>query len=1020
MQKDVHQSLRVFLIGGFRVYVGDREVPPGDWRLRKASAVVKLLALAPGFALHRGQLLEALWADLDPQAATNILHQALYFARKALEPARGRRARSHFLRWAGDTLRLEAPGGVWVDVAEFQAEAAGAPDPEALRRAFELYRGELLPEDRYEDWAAAPREALRLRFQSVALALARAAADSGDTSLAERALHRLLETDRALEVAHVELIRLYLKARDRARAARQYAEMVAALREELGTEPGPEARRLLEQIGCEVPPATARQRREPRPPPRLPLSLTSFVGRERELRAVAGALDRHRLVTLVGPPGVGKTRLALEAVRRTPPADLVQFVDLSSATPERVGSTVRSALLLPDGHRRTDLEAVAEYLLDRSLLLILDNCEHVLASCAAVVSTLLEACAGLRVLATSRQPLGLPGEAVLRVPPMDVPPAPSEASPPEPDTLVRFDAVALFVERARLADPTFRLTEENAAAVAELCRRLDGLSLAIELAAARVTGLPPATLLERLSDRFRLLLGHGPTWPARHRTLQAALDWSYDLLSEAERQVFLRLSVFAGGCTLEAAEAVVSDVAPQDTVLDVLARLVDKSLVVVSDSPRGTIRYGLLDTLRAYAEKHLGVAGVSEARRRHARFFRALAEQAAPALAGPDVGAWPERLEVEHENLRAAIRWAVANEPETALRMVVALAPYAEVRGRLAEVRSWARTALEASAGAPAALRARACLARGRLSRLLGDLQDAEAVLQEALSLSEAEADPVLTGHVLNELGVVAHIKGDYKGAAARAHRALELLQPPGDRRGLTTALNLLGLVAHHGGEFDTAQEYFTETLELARAIADRRSVAVALNNLGSIALYREDYERAWVLFQEALAIQRKLQNRRSVANLLSNLGDTARGLRQQAVAKEMHGQALTERAAMKDRPGVATSLLNLAYVAVATGELERAAVLLAAGDRVRSDVGMALPASGQEEFDRHLSAVRAGLGQRFAEAWARGRAMTPEEAVAYALENGRGEEARTSWTTLGSSRAACSDSDAADSPPLE
>ncbi len=992
MHEDVAGSLRVFLAGGFRVYVGDREVPPGAWRLRKASAAVKLLALAPGFALHRDQLLEALWPDLDPQAATNNLHQALYFARNALEPARGRRARSHFLRWAGDTLRLEAPGGVWVDVAEFEAQAARAPDFEALSRAFELYRGELLPEDQYEDWAAAPREALRLRFQSVALALARAAADSGDTSLAERALYRLLETDRALEPAHVELIRLSLKAGDRARAARQYAEMVAALQGELGTEPGPEARRLLEQIGFEVPLVSARERREPRRPPRLPLALTSFVGRERELRAVAGALDRHRLVTLVGPPGVGKTRLALEAVRRTPPAGLVHFVDLSSATPERVGSTVRSALLLPDDQRRTDLEAVTEYLLDRSLLLILDNCEHVLDSCAAVVSTLLDACAGLRVLATSRQPLGLPGEAVLRVPPLDVPPAPSEGSPPlQPDALVRFEAVALFVERARLADPTFRLTEDNAAAVAELCRRLDGLSLAIELAAARVACLPPGALLERLSDRFRLLVSHGQTRSARHRTLRAALDWSYDLLSQAEAQVFLGLSVFAGGCTPEAAEAVVRDVVPPDTVLDVLGRLVDKCLVAVTDGPRGTIRYGLLDTLRAYGEEHLGVPALGEARRRHARFFLALAEQAAPALAGPDVGAWPERLEVEHENLRAAVRWAVANEPETALRMVVALGPYAETRGRLAEVRSWGRTALEASAGAPSALRARACLTNGRLSRLLGDLRDAEVVLQEALSLSEAETDPVLTAHVLNELGVVAHIKGDYEGAAARAHRALNLLRPSGDHRGLATALNLLGLVAHHRGEFDTAQEYFTETLELARAVGDRRTVAVALNNLGSVALYREDYERAWVLFHEALAIQRKLENRRSVANLLSNPGDTARGLRQQALAKEMHRQALTERAAMKDRPGVATSLLNLAYVAVATGDLERAAVLLAAGDRVRSDAGIALPATGHEEFDRHLSAVRAGLGQRFAEAWARGSAMTPEEAVAYALEDAGG-----------------------------
>lgn len=987
MPEGVPQVLRVFLLGGFRVCLADREVPLGAWRLRKAAAVVKLLALAPGFVLHRDQLLEALWPDLDPPAATNSLHQALHFARRTLEPGRGRRVRPAFLWWEGEAVHLGPPDAVWVDVAEFEAQAACGADPEALRRAFDLYRGELLPEDRYEDWAAAPREALRLRFQGVALILARAAASSGDLVLAERALRRALETDRALEEAHLELVRLYLKSGDRARAARQYAEMAAALREELGVEPGPKAQALLAQIGRQVPGEVGRAVPETQVSARLPAFLTSFVGRRDELAAVAELLRAHRMVTLVGAPGVGKTRLAVEAARRVRLAESV-FVDLSAATPDTVAATLRNALRIPEGRQQADLEAVAEHLRGRTLLLVLDNCEHVLASSAGAVLALLEGTDGVRILATSRQALGVPGEAVYRVPPLAVPRAsPEQAEDWDVTELRRFDAVALFVERAQLADPTLTLTGDNAGAIAELCRQLDGLPLAIELAAARAAAVPPATMVERLADRFRLLAGQGAARSARHRSLRAALDWSYELLGEGERRLFQRLSVFVGGCTLEAAEAVAADALPHEEVLDLLARLVDRSLVVVEEAPRGTVRYRLLETLRAYGEERLRESGLEgEARARHARFFRDLSERVAQALASADPGRWLELLDAEHENLRSAIRWAVVHDPETALRTVVALARYAEMRGRVAEVRAWGCAAVEAASEVPQGLRARALMTLGLLARLVGDLRDAVTRLEAARALCDPRADPVLLGHVLNELGVVAHIQGNYEEAAALAGHSLQLLRPSGDRRGLATALNLLGLCAHHKGDFDTAREYLTETLGLARELGDRRIVAVALNNLGSIALYRRDYPRAWELFHEALAIQRKLGNRRSVANLLSNLGDTARGLGQHAKAAEMHRQALAERAAMKDGPGIATSLLNLAYVAAATGELERAAVLLAAGDRVRGDVGMALPSSGQAEYDEHLERVRCGLGGAFAEAWARGRAMTDAEAVAYAL----------------------------------
>lgn len=987
MSEELFQGLQVYLLGGFRTCLAGREVPPDAWRLRKAAAIVKLLALAPGLLLHRDQLLEALWPDLDPQSAANSLHQALYFARKVLEPERSRRARPTFLTWEGESVRLGPRGGVWVDVLEFEAAAARAADGEALRRAFELYRGELLPEDRYEDWAAAPREALRLRFQGVALALARTAACSGDAALAERALVRALETDRALEEAHLALIRLYLSQGDRARAARQYSQMVAALRQELGAEPGPEAVALQKQIGTDFPVPVSQGESERRTSPRLAAFMTSFRGRKRELAALTGLLEAHRLVTLTGPPGVGKTRLAVEAAQKES-TDSV-FVDLSSASGDALALTVRKAFGLPGSPRRPDLELVADYLRGRTLLLVLDNCDHVVSACGALVTSLLQEALGLRILVTSRQALGVPGEVVYRVVPLEVPPAPpEEVSAAAVAQLRRCDAVALFVDRAQMADLTFTLTPDNAGAVAELCRQLDGLPLAIELAAARVVALPPGVMLQQLADRFRFLVWRGPGRPPRHRTLWAALDWSYELLNEAERRLFERLSVFAGGCTLEAAEAVGQDLPSGEGVLELLERLVDKSLVVVDETPRGSIRYRMLESLRAYAGERLrqghGEAGV---RARHARFFCEFAEQAAAALAGGEAGGWLERLDAEDANFQAALQWAVAHDPETSLRMVVALARPAEMRGQAARLREWGRAALQSAREAPRLLRARALMTLGLLSRLLGDLPDAAARLEEARAACDPEEDPVLAGHTLNELGVVAHMRGDYQTAAELAGRGLRLLRAAGDRRGVATALNLLGLVAHHRGQFDAAWAYLSETLQLGRQLGDRRMMAVALNNLGSIALYRKDYESAWGLFHEALAIQRRLGNRRSEANLLSNLGDAARGMGQQALSGEMHRQALAARVAMKDGPGIATSLLNLAYLAVAAGQLERAAVLLGAGERVRQDVGMALPSSGEAEYQEHLHAVREGLAPPvFAEAWARGRAMTDEEAVAYAL----------------------------------
>lgn len=984
--------LRVRLLGGFRVWIGSREIAPPVWRLRKAAAIPKMLALAPGWRLHKEQIVETLWPDAEPEAAANSLHQVVHFARRTLEPNLPRMRDSSYLRAEGDLLRLDAPGGVWVDVEEFE-RLASTGDSRAQRQALELYIGDLLPEDRYEEWATAPRERLRVRFVTTGLAVAKSAAERGEVAFAEQVLRRVIDHDPTLEAAHVALIRMYLDRGDTQRAARQYAELEAALRDELGVEPSEEVQRLRDQVGGLL--HLSRPRAEQRvvarrPPSNLPSPLTSFVGRKRETEEVAERVRSHRLVTLTGIGGVGKTRVALEVAKRgiAGPDGEVRFVDLSAAAEDQVPATVRAALGVREEPRRPDLEVLVEYLRGRRLLLVLDNCEHVLPASAALAEALLEASPELRLLTTSREPLGLPGEIVWSVPPMRLPPG-AERGTATADLrhLAAFDAVALFVERAQLADPGFALTPANASAVQDLCRRLDGLPLAIELAAARLPALTPAAIVERLGDRFGLLTSSGRGRPSRHRTLRAALDWSYDLLDRPEQVLFARLSVFAGGCTLEAVEAVAADGLPGGEVLDLLSRLVGRSMLLVEEAPGGTVRYTLLETLRAYAAERLQALGEGAAvRRRNAHFFRDLAEQAAAALASTQPLVWLDRLAAEHDNLRTAAVWAAANDPESALRLVGALTRYAEMRGHVGEVRAWVDAALAAGDRAALPLRARALAAAGALARLVGDLREAAAGLEEALGLCERAADPALTGSVLNEMAVVAHMQGEYDRATALAGRSLDLLRGLGDRRGTATALNLLGLVAHHRGDFGRACTYLIETLAMARDLGDRRTVAVALNNLGSIAMYEQAYERARTYFEEALAIQRNLGNRRSVANLLSNLGEAARGLGAHDRALPLHRQALAERTALDDRAGIATSLLNLGYVAVATGDPTRAVLLLAAGDRVRHDVGMALPVSGQAEYEAHLATARARLEPAFEETWIRAQAMSREAAVALAL----------------------------------
>ena len=670
------------------------------------------------------------------------------------------------------------------------------------------------------------------------------------------------------------------------------------------------------------------------------------------MRALLGA---HRLVTLTGPGGVGKTRLALHAAA----AALDAFADgawvaalEALAEPALVPQTVAAALGVPEAPGRAPLTALADHLRDRTLLLVLDNCEHLLEAAAALADALLRACPGLRVLATSRALLGVPGEAAFRVPSLSLPAPPD---PPAPagglaGRLGRSEAVALFVERARLVRPGFALTAQNAAAVAQVCRRLDGVPLALELAAARVGVLSAAQLAARLDDRFRLLTAGPRTALPRQQTLRAAVDWSHALLSGPERALLRRLAVFAGGWTLEAGEAVAAgDGLEPRAVLDLLARLVDQSLVL-ADVQRGAARYRLLETLRQYAQEQLEEAGeAARTRDRHLAYFLRLAEEAEPQLRGPAARAAVERLEEEHDNLRLALEWALraGGAGAAALRLSGALAWFWWGRNYHSEGRRWLARTLAAGPGRTAA-HAKALHGAGWLAHHQRDLGEARARLGESLAIARERGDRWAVAWALHALGRVAYFEGDPAAAAALGGESLAVGEAVGDGWLVAWALHLLGIAAHLEADYPTARAYYERSLALRRGLGYQEGVGLLLNLLGIVAWREGDFARAHALQREALATLQGLLGSWAVGVVLANFAALAAVQGQPARAVRLASAAAALREAWQ------TPLIPLTEAVLAEA-LERA--------------GRALDAAA------------------YAAAWAEGRGMPLEQAIADALE---------------------------------
>jgi predicted ATPase/DNA-binding XRE family transcriptional regulator len=731
-------------------------------------------------------------------------------------------------------------------------------------------------------------------------------------------------------------------------------------------------------------------------PTNLPAQPTALIGREREIADVCAFLRRPevRLLTLTGPGGIGKTRLAVQAAAELLDAfaDGVIFVDLAPISdPNLVISTIAQIAGLKRRGEQRPLEQLKKHLREKQLLLLIDNFEQV-ADAASDLADLLTVCPQLKVVVTSREILHLRGEKVFPVPSLALP---DRGRLPLPEQLVQYAAVALFIQRAQDVTPAFVVTAANAPAVAEICQRLDGLPLAIELAAARIRLFTPQALLKRLHHRLPLLTGGARDLPARQQTLRATIDWSYNLLDPGEQALFRRLGVFVGGCTIEAAEAVCNS--NDDLTLDVvdgIAALLDQSLLRQAEAPDDVPRFALLETIREYALEQLEASEEAETiRQRHAEHYLALAEQAELEQLGPARRLWLDQLEAEHDNLRTALAWCRLAEGGAALglRLAGALLWFWVENEHIGEAHTWLEGALERSAGVapplPASIRAKAIEAVGGLAELQEDYARATTLFEQGQALYQEAGNVAARASLLLDLARVVRFQGDYERAQTLQGESLALCQEQENTCGTIWVLMGLGDVAWDQGDITRADLLFQEVLASSRAAGLQETSGWALWNLGKIACARADYTQAASLLEESLALFQSVSSRGGAAWVLFELGRVARAQGDAALAQRIFEERLID--AGKGNPHVAFPDLfeGLAGV-VAQRQPARAARLFGAAEALRETAGTPLPPVNRADYARDVAAARAHIGEdAFAAAWAAGRALSLERAIADVLD---------------------------------
>ncbi|MDQ2652789.1 MAG: tetratricopeptide repeat protein, partial [Chloroflexota bacterium] len=907
-------SLTVELLGGFAVRVAGRDVAASAWQQRRAAAVVKLLALQPNYRLHREILMETLWPDLDAAPAANNLRVAMHRARQRLEYAGAPAGR--FLTRQQDDVVLAGPVDVVVDVQRFGESAQRAwldDDPALTQAAATLYTGDLLPEDPYEEWAAHRRTDLRITYLSLLSRLAQLHEARNDDAAAIAAMQQLLAAEPLDEAAHASLMRRYARVGAYRQALAQYDALAALLAQELDAEPDAATSALRDEIRAL---AQATVHHPPlftaSPLAQAPDTLRStgtpldadLIGRNRELAELTRLLERHRLVTLVGPAGVGKTRLA-EALLMSEAANgrETHLIELAAVTqPDLLLGALASALGATEPETDPSWESLAGHIGQSNLLLALDNFEQIL-DAAPLVADLLRACPRLTLIVTSRERLRLRAEHVYHVAPLALP----ESETPADDALASYPAVGLFLRRATSADPAFSPTADDLRAVAEVCQRVDGLPLAIELAAARVRVLPPVALLSHMAHPLPLLVGGPRDAPARQQTMRAAIAWSVDLLTADSRELFQHLACFPDSFSLPAVQHIAdSEIASAEPgmfpLLDVLEDLLDAHLLRRIDADPGIPRYAMLTVVREYARELLDeTPGALSIRARHASYFQTLAAEQAPLLTTENAGAALTMLEQEHPSLRTAMVTLLdQGDADSALKLATNLWRFCLQRGHLSAGRGWLAQGFGASGDAASAHRGAALDADGVLAFAQGDFVTAHHRHQEALKIAREIGDPALAARALVNLGAVA------------------------DEQGLP----------------ERAAGYLEEALHVSRAIGDQRAVAVALANLGQVAMSLAEYARAADLLNESVLAFRALGDPRSEAAILANLGLMSLMTGDAAVARHCHQEALRVFRELGDGPAEAAELLNLGHATQHLGDWDEAESLFGQAREHFSDLG--------------------------------------------------------------------------------
>jgi predicted ATPase/DNA-binding SARP family transcriptional activator len=915
------------LLGPLAVTHGGEPIAiPGQ----KPRALLAALLLQPNQIVSRDRLIDALWGEDPPDTARNTIQVYVSQLRKLLPEG---------------VLETVAPGyrvavePEAVDLFEFVrlsdegrkalglGDAAGAA--ETLGAALALWRGPPLADLAWEPFAHT--EIARLEELQLAALEDRIDADLalGRHGQLVPELEGLVAEQPLRERLRGQLMLALYRAGRQADALAVYQRARRTLVDELGIEPSESLRKLERAILAQDPslnaPGSTSERRLPTPP-------TPLLGRERELAGLADVVRREdaRLVTLTGIGGIGKTRLALELARRLGAEFQHGAAVATLATlrdPALVARAILDALEIPETGQDPE-EAVAGALAESELLLVVDNFEQVLPA-ASGIARLLAAAPRLKVIVTSRAPLHIAAEREFPVPP-----------------LAEDEAAELFVARAQAANPTFALSEQNAAAVAELCARLDGLPLAIELAAARTKILPPAALLSRLENRLELLTGGRRDAPRHQQTLRMTLDWSYDLLEPAVQRLFARFGVFAGGCTLESAEAVCGG---DGSVLEGLGALVDESLMRQRETSGGEPRFSMLEIVREYALERLEASGeADETRRRHVDHFVALAEQAEPQLVDGDQAAWLARLEDEHDNIRDAVAFALeTGDSSSALRLVFGVRIFWHSHGHLAEGRQALESAIAATGHAPSDMRANA----------------------------------------FNMVGILAGEQGDFDAARVSFEAALEDARAVDSTRTISRALSNLANLAWFSGDLDTARALFEESIDYFASIQDLRGEALVKENLGLMALTADDVPQAVTWLTAALELARQGEDDREIGAASRSLAAAMIEVGEAAKAAALLAEALALARNLGESHATANCLETSAGLAAAVGEAERAATLFGASDAVRASIGAQRQPDQQILYDRWLARTLAGLDTKtYSTRYEDGRALTVDEACAFAL----------------------------------